>query len=80
MPFMILRLLVFTASWANLFSYSRELHHVEGLVVGGGTLVNVNDHRRFPSAAEKSLEEFGQLALPEGDVGALHPDRKEFID
>lgn len=67
-------------SWADLLSYSRELHHVEGLVVGGGTLVNVDDHGRLPSAAEKGLEEFGQLALPEGDVGALHPDGKELVD
>lgn len=47
---------------------------MEGLVVGGGTLVNVDDHGRLPSAAEESLEELGQLALSEGDVGALRPD------
>lgn len=50
---------------------------MEGLVVGGSALVNVDDHGCFPSATEKSLEELGQLALSEGDVGALHPDHKE---
>lgn len=61
-----------TRNLANLFRYSRELHNVEGLVVGGRALVNVDDHGRLPPAAEKGLEEFGQLALSEGDVGALH--------
>lgn len=62
------------ANSADLFGHSRELHNVEGLVVGGGTLVNVDDHGRLSSAAEESLEELGQLALSEGDVGALRPD------
>lgn len=51
---------------------------MEGLVVGGSALVNVDDHGRSSPAAEKSLEEFGQLALSEGDVGALRPDGGEF--
>lgn len=51
---------------------------MEGLVVGGSTLVDVDNHGGFSSAAEKSLEQLGQLALPEGDVGALHPDAEEF--
>lgn len=66
------------ASSADLFGYSRELHDMEGLVVGGSTLVDVDDHGRFSSAAEESLEELGQLALSEGDVGALHPDAGGF--
>lgn len=51
---------------------------MEGLVVGGRALVNVDDHGRLPPAAEKGLEEFGKLALSEGDVGALHPGRGGF--
>lgn len=66
------------ANSADLFRYSRELHNMEGLVVGGSTLVDVDNHGGFSSAAEKSLEQLGQLALPEGDVGALHPDAEEF--
>lgn len=51
---------------------------MEGLVVGGSALVNVDDHGRASPAAEKGLEEFGQLALSEGDVGALRPGGAEF--
>lgn len=51
---------------------------MEGLVVGGSTLVDVDDHGHFSSAAEKALEELGQLALSEGDVAALHPGAEGF--
>lgn len=44
------------------------------LVVGGGALVDVDDHGRSASAAEDGLEEFGQLALSERDVAALRSD------
>lgn len=51
---------------------------MESLVIGGSTLVDVDDHGHFPSAAEKPLEELGQLTLSEGDVAALHPDVEGF--
>lgn len=50
---------------------------MEGLVVGGGTLVNVDDHRRFSFAAENSLEELGELTLSERDVAVLHSDQQQ---
>lgn len=70
----------FPQTWSNLrpgthlFGDGRELHDVEGLVIGGGALVDVDDHRRFAFAAEKSLEELGELALSEGDAVVLHSD------
>lgn len=48
---------------------------MERLIVGGGALVDVDDHRRFAFAAEHRLEEFGELALSERDVAALHADQ-----
>lgn len=47
---------------------------MQRLVVGGGALVDVDDHGRSASAAEDGLEEFGQLALSERDVAALRSD------
>lgn len=49
---------------------------MERLVVGGGALVDVDDHRRSAFAAENGLEEFGELALSERDVAALRSDRR----
>lgn len=48
---------------------------MQRLIVGGGALVDVDDHRRFAFAAEHRLEEFGELALSERDVAALHADQ-----
>lgn len=56
---------------ANLLGDGGELHDVQRLVVGGGALVDVDDHGRSASATEDGLEEFGQLALSERDVAAL---------
>lgn len=50
---------------------------MEGLVVGGGALVNVDDHRRFSLAAENGLEELGELTLSERDVAVLHSDQQQ---
>ena len=61
-------------TWTNLFGNSGEFHYVEGLVVGGSALVDVDDHRRSSSAAEHGLEELGEFALPERNVAALHSD------
>lgn len=61
----------------DLFGHSGEPHHVEGLVVGGGTLVDVDHHGGFSSATEEGLEELGQLALSEGDAGAPGPGAGE---
>lgn len=46
----------------------RELEDVEGFVVHGGALVDVDDHAGFAAAAEEALQVVGQLALPEGNV------------
>lgn len=43
---------------------------MQRLVVGGGALVDVDDHGGSASATEDGLEEFGQLALSERDVAA----------
>lgn len=59
---------------SNLLGDGGELHDVQRLVVGGGALVDVDDHGRSASATEDGLEEFGQLALSERDVAALCPD------
>lgn len=56
---------------ANLLGNGRELHDVQRFVVGGGALVDVDNHGRSASATEDGLEEFGQLALSERDVAAL---------
>lgn len=48
---------------------------MESLIVGGGALVDIDDHRRFAFATEHRLEEFGELALSERDVAALHADQ-----
>ena len=45
---------------------------MESLVVGGGTLVNVHDHRGASFAAEESLEELSKLAFPERYIADLH--------
>lgn len=57
---------------ANLFGDGREFHDVQRLVIGGCTLVNVDDHRGSSFAAEKSLKEFGELAFSERDVAATN--------
>lgn len=62
------------AAAADLLGDGGELHDVQRLVVGGGALVDVDDHGRSASAAEGCLEEFGQLALSERDVAALCSD------
>lgn len=48
---------------------------MESLVIGGGTLVDVDNHGRSSFAEENGLKEFGEFALAEGDVGVLHPYR-----
>lgn len=58
----------------DLLGDGGELHDVQRLVVGGGALVDVDDHGRSASATEHGLEEFGQLALSERDVAALRSD------
>lgn len=58
----------------NLFGNSGEFHNVESLVIGGGALVNVDNHGCFSFAAENCLEELGELALSERNVAALHSD------
>lgn len=52
----------------HLLRHGREFEDVESLVVHGGTLVDVDDHTGFASAAEEALQVVGQLALPEGNV------------
>lgn len=49
---------------------------MESLVVGGGTLVNVNNHGSSPLATEDGLEEPGELALSKGDVAVLRPGQR----
>lgn len=51
-----------------LLGHSRELEDVEGLVVHGGTLVDVDDHAGFPPPTEEALQVVGQFALSEGNV------------
>lgn len=63
-----------TAAAANLLGDGRELHDVQRLVVGGGALVDVDNHGRSAAATEDGLEEFGQLALSEWYVAALGSD------
>lgn len=60
----------------HLLGDGGELHDVQRLVVGGGALVDVDDHGRSASATEDGLEEFGQLALSERDVAAILSDRR----
>lgn len=52
----------------HLLCNSRELEDVEGFVVHGGALVDVDDHAGFAAAAEETLQVVGQLALPERNV------------
>lgn len=47
---------------------------MESLVIGGSTLVDVDDHRPSSFAAENSLEELGEFALSERNVAALRSD------
>lgn len=54
--------------YKHLLCHSGEFEHVEGLVVHGGTLVDVDDHAGFTSAAEEALQVVGQLAFPEGNM------------
>ena len=51
-----------------LLGHSRELEDVEGLVVHGGALVDVDDHAGFPSATQEALQVVGQFALSEGNL------------
>ena len=52
----------------HLLCHGRELEDVEGLVVHGGALVDVDHHADFPSATEEALQVVGQLTLSEGNV------------
>lgn len=60
----------------NLFGNSREFHHMERLVIGRRTLVDVDDHRRFSFAAENSLEELREFTLSERNVAVLHSEEE----
>lgn len=62
---------------ANLFGNGGELHNVERLIIGGRTLVNVDDHRRFSSAAEKGLEELGEFAFSERNTAIFCSNREK---
>lgn len=53
----------------NLFGDGGELHNMEGVVVSGRTLVDVDDHRGSTFAAEESLEELGEFAFSERNAG-----------
>lgn len=55
-------------TYEHLLCHSRELEDVEGLVVHGGALVDVDDHAGFTSTAEEALQVVGQLAFPEGNM------------
>lgn len=57
-----------TKTTKHLLCNGRELEDVEGFVVHGGALVDVDDHAGFAAAAEEALQVVGQLALPEGNV------------
>jgi len=52
---------------------------MESLIVGGSTLVDVDDHRRSSFAAENCLKELGELTLSEGNVAALHSGKKHTL-
>lgn len=45
-----------------------EFQDVEGLVVHGRALVDVDDHAGFASTTEEALQVVSQLTFPEGNV------------
>lgn len=50
---------------------------MERLVIGGCTLVDVDNHRGFSSATEKGLEELGEFAFSERNIAIFCSNRKK---
>lgn len=51
---------------------------MEGLVIGGGTLVDVDNHGGFPSSTEEGLEELCEFALSERNVADPRPAQQVY--
>lgn len=60
----------------DLFGSSREFHNMERLVIGGGTLVDIDNQGSSSLSTENSLEELGEFALSERNVAVFHPDQQ----
>lgn len=63
-------------SLTDLLGHSGELEDVQGFIVHGSTLVDVNYHAGFSSAAEEALQVVSEFALSEGDM-LLEPTRSK---